>query len=118
MIPGSIVKIRLKGVEQMARAELRGLGDQDAIIVILTDSDLSKTFRQGLDEVKIGRASGGKIANIRIVRPLPEVDIVHEFWDDPVEVHIALPVGMRGEIDRDAIDTRGEIGAVIEIKAP
>src|SRR5713101_8005705 len=96
MVPWSIVKIRLKGVEQMARTKLRRLGDEDAIIVVLAYPNFGKTFRKGLDEVKIGGTSGGKIADIRIVRSLPEVDIVHELWNEPIEVHIALAMGMRG----------------------
>ena len=78
MIPGAIVKIRLKGVEQMPGADLRGLGDEDTIIVVLAYPNFGEAFGEGLDEVKRCRTGGGKIANVGIVRPLPEVDIVNE----------------------------------------
>jgi len=101
----------------MAGAELWSLGHQDMIKVILTYPDFDEPPREGLDEVKIGGASGGKITHIRIVRPFPEGHIVHELRNDPIEVHIALAVGVRGQINGDAIDTRGKVGAMVEIKA-
>ena len=52
MIPGAIIKIRLKGVEQMPGANLRGVGDEDAIIVVLAYPDFGEAFWQSLDEVK------------------------------------------------------------------
>ena len=79
----------------MAGAELWSLGHQDMIKVILTYPDFDEPPREGLDEVKICRADRGKIADIRIVRPLPEVDIVYEFWNESIQVHIALTVSMR-----------------------
>src|SRR5262249_31838443 len=42
MIPGPIVKLRLKGIEQMAGAEPGGLGHQDTVKVILADPDLGE----------------------------------------------------------------------------
>ena len=117
MIPGPIVKIRLKGVEQMPGADLGGLGDEDAIIVVLAYPDLSEAGRESLDEVKRRRTGRGKIANICIIRPLPERDIVNELWNDPVQVHVALAVGMGREIDRDTINKTGEIRAMVEIEA-
>src|SRR5262249_544679 len=47
MIPGAIVKLCLKGVEQMARAELRGLGHQDTIKIVLADADFGEALREG-----------------------------------------------------------------------
>jgi hypothetical protein len=117
MIPGTIVIICFKGVEQMPGAELRRLGHEHAIIVVLADPDFGETCREGLDEVKRRRAGRGKIADIRIVRPLPESDIVNELRDDPIEVHIALAVGMGGEIDGYAVNKTGEIRAMVQIKA-
>jgi hypothetical protein len=117
MIPGSVVKIRLKGIEQMPGTDLWSLGYEHAIIVILTDPDLGEAFREGLDEVKRRCTRGGKIADIRIVRSLPEGDIIKELRDDPIKVHIALAVGMGGEVDGYAIDKTGEIRAMIQIEA-
>src|SRR5262249_9329536 len=116
MIPGPIVKLRLKGIEQMAGAEPGGLGHQDTVKVILADPDLGEAFREGFDEVKRRGAGGGKIPDIGIVRPLPKGDIVHELWDDPIQVHIALAVGMGGYVDRDTINKTGEIRAMVQIK--
>ena len=42
MIPRPIVKIRLKGVEQMPGADLGSLGDEDAIIVVLAYPNFGK----------------------------------------------------------------------------
>src|SRR6266403_3408259 len=100
----------------MARTKLRRLGDEDAIIVVLTDPYFGEALRKGLDEVQTGGAGGRKIPDIRIVRPLPEGHIVHELRNDPIEIHIALAMGVRGEIDGDAINPRGEIGTMIQIK--
>jgi hypothetical protein len=100
----------------MARTEWRRLGDQDAIIVILADADFDEAFREGLDEVKRRCTGGGKIADIRIVRALPEGDVVNEFRDDPIEVHIALTMGVRGEIDGYAINKTGKICAMVQIE--
>jgi hypothetical protein len=61
--------------------------------------------------------SRGKIANIRIVRPLPERHIVNELWNEPVQVHIALAVGMGRKIDRDAINKTGKIRTMVQIEA-
>ena len=116
VIPGAIIKIRLKGIEQRAWANLRGVGDEDAIIVVLAYPDFGEPFWQRLEEVKRGGAGGGKISDIGIVGPLPEVDIVNEFGNNPIQVHIALAVGMRGEIDRDTVDKTGEIRAMVEIE--
>ena len=101
----------------MPGADLGGVGDKDAIIIVLAYPDFGEPFREGLEEVKRGRASRGKIADIGIVRPLPERDIVNELRDDPIEIHIALAVGMGGKIDRDAINKTGEIRAMVEIEA-
>ena len=100
----------------MPGADLWGLGYEHAIIAILTDPDLGEACREGLNEVKRRCTRGGKIADIRIVRPLPEGDIVNELRDDPVEVHIALAVGMGGEIHGDAIHKAGEIRAMVQIE--
>src|SRR5262249_37590342 len=86
-------------------------------IVVLADPHFGEPLREGLDEVKRRRAGGGKIPDIRIVRPLPEGDIINELWNDPIQIHIALAVGMGGEIDGYAIDKTGEIRAMIEIEA-
>jgi hypothetical protein len=99
----------------MPGADLRSLRHQDAIKVVLAYPNFGKAFREGLDKVKSRRAGGRKITDICIVRPLPERDIVHEFRDDPVEVHIALAVGVGGEIDGYAIHKTGEIRAMVQI---
>src|SRR5262249_46455231 len=79
-------------------------------------ADLGETLREGLDEVKRCRADRGKITHICIVWSLPEGHIVNELWDEPIQVHIALSMGMSGEIDRDAIHKTGEIRTMIQIK--
>src|SRR5262245_47663796 len=99
----------------MPGANLGSLGDEHAIIVVLAYADLSEAGRERLDEVKRRRTSRRKIADIGIIRPLPERDIVNELWNEPVQVHIALAVGMGRKIDWDAIHKTGEIRAMVEI---
>ena len=96
---------------------VRGLGDQEAIIVVLANSHFDEALWQGVHQVNIGRPHGGKIAHIGIIRSLAEVDVVHDLWDEPIQVHIPLAVGMCREIDRDAIHERRKIRAMIQIKA-
>ena len=66
--------------------------------------------------MKIGRAGGRKIANVGIIRSLPEVHVVHDLWNDPIQVHIALAMGMCGEIHGHAIDARRKIGPMVQVE--
>src|SRR5690348_15598909 len=58
----------------------------------------------------------GKISLIRVVRPFSVLNIIDQLGDKSVEIHVALPVGMTGQIDRHTIYKGRKIRAVIEIE--
>ena len=63
------------------------------------------------------RTHRAEIPDRCVVRTLGVGELVRELWDHEIEVGITLAVGMRGLIDRHAIDVSLEVGAVIEIVA-
>ena len=67
--------------------------------------------------MQVGCACGREVAELGIVGALAVHDAVRELRNDEVEVHVALPVGMGGHVDRHALDARREVGAVVEVEA-
>ena len=62
-------------------------------------------------------AGGGEIALIGEVRPLADIDRLHQLRDQEIDIGIALAVAMGRHVDRHAVDGDGEIRAVVEIEA-
>ena len=51
-----------------------------------------------------------------IKRPLLEVDLVDQLGDEEVEIRVALPVRVAGQVHRHTVDREREVGAVIEVE--
>ena len=68
-------------------------------------------------QVKFRAAGAPEIAHLRVVDAEPVVDIVDEFWNEEIQIGIALTMGMRRHVERHAFDAGLEIGAVVEIEA-
>src|SRR5512134_2538364 len=92
------------------------MGDQEAIIIVLTHGEFSQPLWEGRKEVNVCRTRRGKIADFSVVWPLSEVYCIDELRDEKIQVHIALAMAVRRHIYRHAIDTREEIGAVVQVK--
>src|SRR5438876_7375851 len=50
------------------------------------------------------------------VGSLEVVDALDQLWDEEVEVRVALPVSVRPEVDRHAVQRGEEVGTVIEVE--
>ncbi len=58
-----------------------------------------------------------EVSHVSPIRPLADFQSADGLRNEPVEISVALPVGMGGQIDRHVVPKRGEVGAVIEIPA-
>ena len=68
-------------------------------------------------QVELGAAGAAEVAQLGVVHAQPVVDVVHQLGDEEIEVGVALAVGVRGHVDRHALDPGLEVGAVVEIEA-
>ena len=73
--------------------------------------------RQGVPEAEVRAPRPREVAHRRIIRSLAVVDLPDEFRDEEVEVGVTLAVRVGAQVDRDAVDPQGEVGAVIEVEA-
>ena len=90
--------------------------DQRAKIVVAARAEVQQGLVQGVPVHDVGGPGRGEIAAVGEVRSLVVVDALHEFGDQEVDVAIALAVGIGRHVDRDAVDARCEVGAVIEVE--
>ena len=74
-------------------------------------------FGSLVDIVDVDGAGGSEIALVGKVRPFADIDRLHQFRDQKVEIGITLAVAMGAHVDRHVVDSDGEIGAVVEIEA-
>ena len=62
-------------------------------------------------------AGRGKIALIGEVRPLADVDRLHQLRNQKIDIGIALAMTVGRHVDRHAVDGNREVRAVVEIEA-
>ena len=67
--------------------------------------------------MELGAARAAEVAERRVVDAELVVEVVDELRDQEVEIRPALPVSVRGHVERHALDARLEVGAVIEVEA-
>ena len=70
-----------------------------------------------VDQADMEVARGGEIAFVGEIRPLAHVDGADRFRHQPVQVRIALAMGMGAHVDRHVVDPDRHVGAVVEIIA-
>ena len=105
------------GVRGGGKGAEDGGADDETGEVVFAEFDGGETCREGFEEAEARGAGGGKVADVGGEGALGVVDALHEFGDDEVEVGVALPVGVRAEVDGQAVDAEGEVGAVVEVEA-
>ena len=94
-----------------------GCADDEAGEVVFAEFDGGEISRKRFEEIEAGSTGGRKISDLGGEGALGVVDALHVFGDDEVEVGVALPVGVRAEVDGQAVDAEGEVGAVVEVEA-
>ncbi len=105
--------------EQCSNLVLRRRQHQQvALRVELSTGQLNDSFLDGLPRSEIDRSCRGEVAVLGEVGPFVDVEAFNRLRDDKVQIGVALPVGMRTEIDRHAVRKERHVGAVIGIKAP
>lgn len=67
--------------------------------------------------MKLGRAGASEVADLGVMHLEPVVEMIDQLRDEEVEVRPSLTMAVGREIDRHPVDTRLEIGAVIEVEA-
>ena len=100
----------------MRRAADGSSGDKTGVAVF-TQFNGGEGLRERFEEIEASGTGGGEIPDIGGEGPLGIVDALDELGDDEVEVGVALPVGVRAEVDGQAVDAEGEVGAVVEVEA-
>ena len=68
-------------------------------------------------QLKICAPRTVKIAKFCVADTKLVGDRLHQLWYEKIQIGIALPMRMRRQIDRHAINTCGKIGTVIEIES-
>ena len=106
----------LQGVEQIARARLDRVRDEQSTITEGAAFHQQETLRQGLESIEVSRAGGTEISGLGVVRSLLIVHPLDELGDDEVHVRIALAMAMRRHVERHAVEERREVGAVVQIE--
>ena len=116
-VPRTVVGVHLAGIEQRAAAELGRAHGEIAQIVEAADGGLGDGLVDAVAQIDEQRARGGEIADVGEVRSLADVQAGDGLRHQPVEVGVALAVGVGRQIDRHVVDEDRQIRAVIEIVA-
>ena len=74
-------------------------------------------LRETVLRAERNRPGGGEVAIRRLVGALVDLDVVHDFRNEPVEIRIPLPVGVRHHVDGDSVHGDGDIRPVIGVEA-
>ena len=116
-VKGAVVEIAFDGVEQVAGADLLGIGHEHALPVVHAGFDLGDAVGHLVEQVDRHRAGGGEVADVGVVRPLAEIDDADDLRDDGVQIEVALTVGVGGQVVGHVVHEAGEVGAVVEAEA-
>ena len=116
-VPRAVIFVGLEGCEQRALADRGRARRQPTPIAKTAGGHFGDVLRQLVDIVDADSARGSEIALIGEVRSLADIDRLHQFRNQKVDIGIALAVAMGRHVDRHAVDGDGEIGAVVEIEA-
>lgn len=100
-------RVALPGAERV--------GGQRPVGVVAAGLETQQALGQLAHVVDVARTGGGEVAQVREVRPLAVVDALDELRDQEVDVRVALAVGVRRPVDRDALEERQEVRPVIEV---
>ena len=117
LVPGAVVVAGLEGIEQIAVADDVGIRYQAAAVAPAPAGEGGHAPRQAVHQADAGGAGGGEVALFGGVGALPVADPVDQLGDQPVEVAVALAVGMARHVHRHAVDEGGEVGAVVQVEA-
>ena len=112
-----IVVHHLQRIQEVARSNGVGVRDQCPPIAVLAEANVGDSLRQRVRVVQADGTGRGEVAFTRVVRPLLVFETGRKLWDDEVKVRPAVAVRMRTLIDDHAVDSRAQIGAVIEVEA-
>ena len=107
----------LSGIQQLPRAKRARAGRQSALVGVGPHLGLDEVRRQLREVGNAGVPGRREISGVGVVGAFAEGDPRNQFRDQPVQVHVALAVGVGAHIHRHAIDAGGEIGAVVEVEA-
>ena len=122
VVPGyvgrTVIAHPLPGKEQFTRSGSGGSGDEEAGVVVSSGLQLNEVRRQMRQVGDLGVPRSREVARVRKIGALPVGDARHQLRNQPVQIHVALPVGVTAEVHRRAVDGGGEIRAVVEVEAP
>ena len=108
---------KLKGSGQLAGFRAKGVAQDKAIKIVLTDANQGETLSKLAIKVQLGRTRRGEVSDICDERTLAVIDSLDQLWDDKIEIRIALPMGVRAQIDRHIVHREGEVRSVVEVES-
>jgi len=116
-LPRPVVVHQLETIEHRAGAERHRPGEQPPLVVKRAERRLGHALRQRGDVGDRRATRRREVADRGKVGPLEVVDARDELGDQEVQVHVALAMRMRGQVDRHAGEPGREVGAVVEVEA-
>ena len=114
--PGPVVVRELQAVEELSAAESGRARQERAAVEKAARRELDQMLRERLQVVDVSSARRCEIALGGEVGTLEVLDALDELGDEEVEVGIPLPVRVRPEVHRHAVERGEEVGAVVEVE--
>ena len=118
-VPRPVVAHELGGVKKAnpAVADRRASGQKAAAVAVGSGGDRSDVGGKFRVVEDLGAACGGKVALVGKIGAFFVVEPVDELGDHGIQVHVAVPVGVGGEVHGNPVDGGRKIGAVVEVEA-
>ena len=64
-----------------------------------------------------GAAGASEVAEFRIHRPEFVLEMIHELGNERIQIGVAMPMPVRGKVERHRLEACLEVRAVIEVEA-
>ena len=103
--------------QQRAVAHFGRAHAENSLIAEAADGHFRDVLVDAVDQADVEIAGRGEVALVGKIRSLANLDRIDRFRHQPVQIRIALAMGMGAHIDRHVVDPDRHVGAVIEIIA-
>jgi hypothetical protein len=96
-------------------AGLRRIHAEDAAIAEASGRQFGDRFRHAVDQSDMQIAGGREVAFIGVVRSFADIQRIDRLRHQPVQIGVALAMGVGAHVDRDIVDPDRHIGAMVEV---
>ena len=116
-LPRSVVGFAFAADEEISASNGRRRSRREAHEIALSVRGARKRTIELTEQMELRTAGAAEVADLGVIDAELVVDVVDEFWNEKIQIGIALPVPVGRKVERHALETRLKIGAVIEVEA-